>query len=523
MSIRDPDQTEVLYHQPGHLKGVTRILQIGEYVFTGGEDGRVCIWDAKLKEEIGCLYAHNTAISDIQKLNDENVIVTSSNDLDLRIWSLESFELLSSVKAHSSSIVGAKPWRNYVFSASRDQMLKKWKFEKGELVEDSRIKIPDIERFYICEDHIIVSNHYGLLSLYRTEDLTHVKYISVKRAKIIKAIKKASKNIEMFPRKDPHAVLLDLSRRYGIPSTVCKSTESYFILGHQFGFITLWNKDSKKLIDAFFSNAKHITGIEVVENQIITTSLDSSITIFDIDNIQLIKSIKLSARPLSLLVSEEGNLIIGLETGEILVLNQELKRLDKKTNLIPIVSSCISPEFLVIALDNGEILLIDNSRLLVEKRVKIHGKTPKGIFYYKDRIISVGEENKIHILDNELKILKTINYQEKPDHVKQAKHYITLTKNLVLDLKKDELMKGELSKQTKEEIEQSEIFSMRIINGDLHIVIKNNRLKERLDNANIQDDTRILSSISNLVESNKNAKYHKISPFGILSQDKHSK
>ncbi|MCG3216115.1 MAG: hypothetical protein KAS63_05340 [Candidatus Heimdallarchaeota archaeon] len=92
----------------------------------------------------------------------------------MKIWSLENLELVKTIKAHSSTIIGVKPWKNYVISGGRDHILKKWQFEDNTLVEELTIRIPDMERFFISEDFIIVSNHDGLISVLNAEDFKHI-------------------------------------------------------------------------------------------------------------------------------------------------------------------------------------------------------------------------------------------------------------------------------------------------------------------------------------------------------------
>ena len=129
MSDEDNHITEILYHQTGHTKGISVIQNFDDIVFTGGQDGRICLWDEEMKEELGCIYAHNSEITDIQRIQDTDYFVSSSHELELKLWSLENLSLIKTIKAHSSTIIGAKPWKNYVISGGRDHVLKKWRFE----------------------------------------------------------------------------------------------------------------------------------------------------------------------------------------------------------------------------------------------------------------------------------------------------------------------------------------------------------------------------------------------------------
>ncbi|MCG3222610.1 MAG: hypothetical protein H7641_14620 [Candidatus Heimdallarchaeota archaeon] len=520
MSNKETEHIEVLYHQPGHLKGVVRIEEVEDYIFTGGKDGRICIWDSNLNEEIGCIYAHKFSINDIQKLNDEEILVTASNALELKLWSLKDFSLIFSKRAHSSAIIGAKPWKNYVISASRDHMLKKWKFKNGKLLEEIRIKIPGMERFFLCDDLIIITDQYGLISILKAEDFSKFKHNAIVKKKLIRAIKKASKYIKDFANQDPHTILFNMARRYGIPSTVCTTNDDFFILGHQFGLVSFWRKDNGKLSEIFFLHSKHITGVEFHENKLITISLDSTVVISDIETGSPIKVLKLPSRPLSLKQSTDGLLIIGTESGEIVSLNHKLEIIKTLPKIIPISGSCVAPDFLAVAFSNGEIQLLDNTDLKNVIKRKIHNKTPLSINYYENRLITIGEDKQIYFLDKNLNVTKTIQLSVKPVKPMQARHYITINSNHVLDLNKDEIIRGEISKETRKELEDEDFPKHIYQNGDLSILINQQGLNETENSKLLEFYSReVLQSFRRLMEASRNAEYKKVTEFTVLRSE----
>ena len=520
MSNRENEQREILYHQPGHLRGVTRIIETDDYIFTGGEDGRVCVWDSNLDEEIGCLYAHNLVINDIQKLFSKEFLVSVSSGLELKFWSLKDFSLVLSKKAHASTIVGSKPWKDFVISASRDQILKKWKFQDNKLIEEKRTKIPDLDRFFLCDDFIIIIDLHGLMTILSANDFSQIGYNTISKKKLIKAIRKAGRYIKDYENKDPYTILFNIARKYGIPATVCTKTEDFFILGHQFGLISIWQKENKKLSRILFLHSNHITGIEFQNNKLITTSLDSTISISDIETGEPFKSVKLASRPLSLKVSSRGLIIVGLESGDILILDSQLEIIRTIPKIIPISGSCVTPNFLAVAFDNGEIQLLNNDNLESSIKRKIHDKTPLSINYYKNRIITIGEDKLIHFLDEKLNVIKSISLSLTPTQPKQAKQYITINSNHVLDLNKDEIIKGEISKETENELRKAYFPKHVYQNGDLSIKFNIQQLTESQRKKLLEFyNEEILKSFENLVKANKNSKYSKTSELTILRSE----
>ena len=517
MNNKDNQITEILYHQTGHTKGVSVIQKFDNLIFTGGQDGRICLWDEEIKEEIGCIYAHNSEITDIQRIQDSNYFVSSSQELELKLWSLDNLSLIKVIKAHSSTIIGAKPWKNYIISGGRDHVLKKWQFENEDLVEETRTKVPDMERFFISDSYIIVSNHDGLIQVLDAENFKFVKYLNIENSRLIKSIKKASKYLESFSKKDSRALLLQMSRINGIPSMINKTYENILMLGHQFGMISIWNRQKNKLIDVFFTQDNHITGFELDNGIIYSTALDSTIVKFNLNTKELLIVKKLEQRPLSLLMNTSGNLVVGLESGNILLLDSNLEIVDSQSNFNAISTICISPENLVIATNNGIVSLLDLSNLEILLTKQIHERPIIGLFYYEKRLISIGEDKKVFIIDNKLNIIKEFTLDSKPTNLRQTRHYIALTSNLVLDLKKDEIIKGEISKQTEKELMEFSLFKFKYLNGDVSIFIDYEITDKRnIELLNEHFSKEILDAIDKMIYTNSDRKYYKKNPFTVM-------
>ena len=517
MSDEDNHITEILYHQTGHTKGISVIQNFDDIVFTGGQDGRICLWDEEMKEELGCIYAHNSEITDIQRIQDTDYFVSSSHELELKLWSLENLSLIKTIKAHSSTIIGAKPWKDCVISGGRDHVLKKWRFEDEDLVEDTRIKVPDMERFFISDNYIIVSNHDGLIQVLDAENFKFVKFLNIENSRLIKAIKKANKYLESFSKKGSRTLLLEISRINGIPSMINKTDENTLILGHQFGLVSIWNKQKNRLIDVFFTQNNHITGIELENEILYSTALDSTIVKFDLSAKKLLVVKKLEQRPLTLLMISSGNLLVGLESGNILLLDSNLEAIHSQSNFNAISKICISPHNLIIATNNGIVSLLDLSNLEISLSKQIHQRPIVGLFYYENRLISIGEDKKVFIIDSNLRIIKEFTLDSKPVNLRQTRHYISLTSNLILDLKKDEIIKGEISKQTEKELKEFNLFKFKYTNGDVSIFID----KEITEKRNIEllkehFTEEIIDALEKMIHTKNKKNYYKKNPSTVM-------
>ncbi len=519
MINQDPNFTEILYHQPGHLRSVNVIREFDGYILTGGQDGRICIWDLDLEKELGCIFAHNSSISDIQKLENLNLVLSTALDLDLKAWSLVDFSKIEKQKAHISSIIGAKPLNDFIISIGRDERLRKWKIENGNFKLLANTKILTMRQILSLDDRILISCQEGDKFILDTENLKEETTLFVNDSKVIKAIKKSSKYLKEFANKDPHTILFQLSRRNGFPAISSTITNDQFILGHEFGFVSVWQRDTLKLSKVFFVHEKHITGIEILDNVLYTISLDSTISTFDIESQKPIKSFKLKSKPLSLLKTSKEEFVVGLETGELLVFDSQLVHINSQMNIKLISGSAITSDSLAFALNSGDIVLLNSENLEIIKQKKIHEKNIHGLFFYDGRLISVGDDKRVVILDSNLDIIKEIEFEHKIINSRQVKHYITLNSNHVLDLRKDEVIKGEISKETEDEMKRINPLDYELVKGDIRIKINNDILRKfTKDELNEMYKGKIWESLEKLSKAKVNSFYLQENEFFVISK-----
>ncbi|MBY9000915.1 MAG: hypothetical protein KGD64_08385, partial [Candidatus Heimdallarchaeota archaeon] len=359
----------------------------------------------------------------------------------------------------------------------------------------------------------------GLISIYNATDLSFVKYLLIKTSTIVKAIKKASKNITEFQQEDAKFIVHRFARLNGFPAIVCKSTEESIIFGHIAGMITVWDKKKWKNEELIFTHGKNITGIEIVDNTIISTSMSSSIRKNDLFTKQLIAECKLDKRPLVIYTVSADKILIGLETGEIQIYDEKLNFVKRKERIVPVSDLCIMPKNIAVASRDGEISILDIKNMKLLKKVKHHKKSIQGVFYYNGRLITIGDNSTICFLDTELNELKRVELEEKPAKLHQVKKYIIITSNLVLDLQNDNVIKGEVSKETEDEIEETSLFRIDFSHGDSSIFVNHDRLKREINSdIGAHYPMEIINSIHNLIESQDNMQYKKINPYSVLRQ-----
>ena len=136
--VLDPVSLEVTHRWKAHDNSVFALCihPSGQYLFSGGRDAHLCVWDLKQDYKlISRIPAHNFTINDLKLSPDERYLVSASRDKTIKLWDAHTFELLKVIdharnKSHTHS-VNRLFWLktdNSVISCSDDRKILRWEF-----------------------------------------------------------------------------------------------------------------------------------------------------------------------------------------------------------------------------------------------------------------------------------------------------------------------------------------------------------------------------------------------------------
>ena len=72
----------------------------GNYLASGGNDNKVCIWSLKQQQEVACFTDHNSAIKALAwSPHQKNILATGGGNSDktIKFWNTGSLDLLESI------------------------------------------------------------------------------------------------------------------------------------------------------------------------------------------------------------------------------------------------------------------------------------------------------------------------------------------------------------------------------------------------------------------------------------------
>lgn len=120
-------------HQ-GHVKGIA-FDPAGRTLASGGEDGRVLLWDLQSGELLGALGQIGSAILSLAFDPAGQVLATGSRDNTVKLWDLGSGHRLRSLDGHTGEVssLAFDPEGGFVASGSADGTVKLWEPRSGRL------------------------------------------------------------------------------------------------------------------------------------------------------------------------------------------------------------------------------------------------------------------------------------------------------------------------------------------------------------------------------------------------------
>ncbi|MEG4417050.1 serine/threonine protein kinase [Microcoleus sp. LAD1_D5] len=128
-----------VYTVPGHSSFVNSlaISPDGKILASGSWDKTIKIWDLESTELIGTLTGHSDRVNSVAISYDGKMLVSGSSDETIKFWNLHSGDLLCTFPGHSMEVnsVAINPKRPVIASCGgADNTIKLWNLRSGELL-----------------------------------------------------------------------------------------------------------------------------------------------------------------------------------------------------------------------------------------------------------------------------------------------------------------------------------------------------------------------------------------------------
>ncbi|WP_353571264.1 WD40 repeat domain-containing protein [Candidatus Albibeggiatoa sp. nov. BB20] len=139
----------------------------GEFLLIAGGNTAL-VWDMAQQKQIGLLKGHSAAILSASFSDDNQYVVTASQDKTARLWKTETSELLQTYIGHQDLVytVEFSPNNQLIATGSKDGTAKLWQVKTGQLMHSFSHYQKAVKYLCFQEDSLVVASFDGQIQFW---------------------------------------------------------------------------------------------------------------------------------------------------------------------------------------------------------------------------------------------------------------------------------------------------------------------------------------------------------------------
>jgi WD40 repeat protein len=104
-----------------------------QQLVSGSSDNTIKVWELESGQMLRSLEGHTESVTSVAVTPDGQHVVSGSGDNTVKVWELESGQMLRSLEGHTESVtsVAVTPDGQHAVSGSKDKTLKVWELVTG--------------------------------------------------------------------------------------------------------------------------------------------------------------------------------------------------------------------------------------------------------------------------------------------------------------------------------------------------------------------------------------------------------
>ena len=263
----------------------------GTSIILGSDDFLIRIFDTKSRSISVILSGHTEEVNSISITEDDQHIISSSNDTSIILWSLNSKTILHKFFYHTDHVYSVVSQKNLIFSASRDSRigifsissksfistmnLKPFR-EGSQCFKGSLVSYGSLNKVCLCdlntlETSILDEGH--LSEVYSTRISSSMKYL-------VTTSKSEDNNLIVWDLKEMKKISSLNGHRDTVFCVDIDGDDSLIASGDFLGYVKLWSLENLKQTGEFYGSSESIYSVSFTRNKKFLVSAGSGKQVF---------------------------------------------------------------------------------------------------------------------------------------------------------------------------------------------------------------------------------------------------
>ncbi|KAI3659953.1 hypothetical protein MP638_004980, partial [Amoeboaphelidium occidentale] len=281
----------------GHSGGVNTILIRGQIMYSGSRDLTLRKWNIDTGESLFIYYGHSEGVDRLH-LSDYKLFSVTTREV--RIWDLNRDRLLKILSDRSVNVISLRNSVNNLLTCTIDGTITSWNVERGykvnELIKGEGASFVIGAQWQ--NNSLFIAKNDGTIVCFKPDDDSVAVLVSASIVQMPTSFFMKNDIMFLFGAEEGLAIkniTSDVVRRIEIKNYVSNAllvTDQFIFSGNNDSSITKFDVNSLDLLRTIKAHTGSVTVLGQFEKQLISGSEDNSLRKWNIDNLNLISDLK---------------------------------------------------------------------------------------------------------------------------------------------------------------------------------------------------------------------------------------
>ena len=323
-----------------------------EKIVTGSEDTTVRVWDLTQKIQLACFSEHRGVVRSVAVSKDCSLALSGSDDKTVILWDVKRTCLKKVLKAHSENVysVAFTFDEKLILSGSISEEIFIWSLKTFEVVYNIRVLggiwsllgVSQNEFVFVCGRQI---ETFDLIDFKTKKSITahDLAIWSIAKTKNSQLLITGSGDclVKIWDGLSLNLNAVLSGHKSQVRSVCVTSCDSYIVSGSDDKTIILWSIESKSAIHTFKHHSDYISGVASINDSIYSVSRDSHIGITSLSTPKFKSFISLTPFYVDSESYEEDSLAVGSKS-DVLVWHSNQSVASLKGHKGVVITCCLN-------------------------------------------------------------------------------------------------------------------------------------------------------------------------------------